>query len=1072
MRAVAVLFWAFYLVPGTISAQISGGVFRGEVRDSTGGVVREARIRLESVETGAVTLAESNSEGLYNSPDLVPGGYYLTAKLPGFRTVVVGPVVLQVNQIVRVDFALSVGDMAESIRVEADARQLIASESAEIGQVIAREQVEQMPLNGRQWQQLIALSAGVNHGSPGETGSPNPVNINGQRNKANLFLVDGVSTTSSAQGRGNGFNIPLEAVREFSVQSGAYSAEYGNVAGGVVSLQTRSGTNRWQASLFEFLRNDRLDAANYFSNATGQKKNPLRYNQFGGSVGGPLRRDKTFIFGDYQGTPQTIGAPQIGTVRPNAQRTGDFSELRGANGAVIPIFDPFAPTLARTPFPGNLIPESRLDAAGRKLAAALPQPNQFDAAGAPLAFNNYAVTRSVTSHFHAFDVRLDHQFTARSTVYARHSFQDTQAVAPSLFGLPLGGTISGAGETKARNQNAAVGHIFQITPFLINEFRTGLNRLTTALRQEDYGRNLSAEFGIPGVNRDEATSGLSTISVTGVLNLGASILTPLRLNVTNWNWSEKLLWIKGRHTVRFGGDGQVETGSSGYRVFGRGFYTFHGLSTSNLGAGGDAFASFVLGAPLQILRDDYPPGLVALTSSRSGFFVQDDVKMTQKLTLNAGFRYEIMPYPHERHDRLSNFDPLTRTMLLAGKTTSRTLRETDYGNLVPRIGLAYSPGRNVAIRAGYGIGYIDPAGAAGALNSTQFNIPFYFRDNITQFPFLAPRYQLSSALPGLTVPSAAAPAGDQRYLVPGDRNQYSQTWSLSVQRAWNSSFLLEAAYVGTSGNRLLMTSNVNAAPPGATDPVARRPFGPALGEVRAFSNSAHSTYHGLQWRAEQRLSRGLYFVAAYTFSKSMDNQSTGTDDSAAGGQSPQNPWNHAAERAASNFDRAHRMTASFVYTLPFARAHPVWGGWQISGIFEAQSGAPFSVLMPCAAVNAEGNNCRPDVLREAALDASERSLSRWFDKTAFAIPSPQAYGNAGRNLLRGPGMSNFDAAVSKSFPWSRSERHLLRIRGEFFNLVNHANFGLPVHSTDSPAIGTITSAGPGRVIQWSARMDF
>ncbi len=1077
MNAPQPLAWLALTVcftAGTAYAQVSGGVFRGEIRDATGAVLPRAQIRIESEDSGRVTLADSNDEGLYVSLDLIPGAYRLTATRAGFRSETMGPVTLLVNQTVRADFSLQVGDVTDSVSVEASSTQLLSSESSEVSQVITRQQVSEIPLNGRRWQQLIALSAGVNAGSPGETGSPNSMNINGQRAKANLFLVDGVPTTSAMQGRTNGFNIPLDAVQEFSVQAGAYSAEYGNVAGGVVNLQSKSGTNDWHGSAFEFFRNDKLDAANFFSNATGQAKNPLRYNQFGGSIGGPIRRDQTFLFADYQGTLTSNGTPQVTTVRPNAQRGGDFSDLRDSRGNLIPIYDPFGASLARSPFPGNRIPVSLLDPAAVKISALLPQPNQFDANGAPLAFNNYAVTRAADSDFHAFDVRLDHQLSSRSSIFVRHSFQDTGAVVPSLFGAPLGGTVSGAGATKSRTQNTAIGHVQQLAPTLIHEFRAGFNRQTTSLRQEGFGQNISEELGIPGVNRDDATSGLSTIVISGVFNVGASILTPLRLAVTNWNWSDRLVWIKGRHALRFGVDGQHERGASGYRVFGRGFYTFLNLSTSTAvgPAGGDAFASFLIGSPFQVLRDDFPPGMVGLSTTRAGLYIQDDFKIAPRLTLNLGMRYDVLPYAKEKYDRLSNFDPATRTMLLAGKTTSRALRATDYSNLAPRIGLAFAPGTKTVIRAGYGIGYIDPVGAAGVLNSTQFNIPFYFRDNITQFPFLAPSYRLSSALPALVVPSALSPTGDQRYLVPGDRNQYSQTWSLSVQRALNSTLLTEVAYVGTSGNRLLMTTNINAAPPGATAPVPRRPFGSALGEVRALSNSAHSTYHGMQAKLEQRFAHGLYFLGSYTWSKSMDNQSTGTDDSAAAGQSPQNPANVSLDRAPSNFDRTHRFVGSVVWNLPGAARNRFIGGWQLSGIFETQSGAPFSVLMPCATINAEGNNCRPNVLRDPALPSGARSLNAWFDKTAFATPTPAAYGNAARNLLRGPGAVNLDLAVTKAFQLPGGEQRRLRLRGEFFNALNHANFGLPVHATDSPAIGTITSAMPARVIQLGARVEF
>jgi hypothetical protein len=1073
------LFVVAALIASAAEAQTSGGWFRGEVRDPSGAIVPQAKVVIRSNDNGLQVIAESNGYGLYVTPTLIPGSYTLSTTKPGFEKEVFGPVTLEVDQTVRVDFALNLGAASDSVQVEASGAQLISTESAEVSQVIVSKQVAEIPLNGRNWQQLIDLSAGVNPGAPGESGSPNPVNINGQRTKANLYLVDGISTTSSTEGRGNDFNIPLDAVREFSVQAGSYSAEYGDVAGGVINLQSKSGTNNWHGSLFEFFRNDALDAADFFSNETSQPKNALRYNQFGGSLGGPLRHDKTFFFADYQGTVTHTAQPMVTSVPLDSQRSGNFS------GSAVPIYDPFSSSLARTPFPGNMISPSLLDPAAVKITTLLPQPNQFDAAGNPLPFNNYAVTRVDTSDFQAFDLRLDHQFSSNSTLFARHSFQNTDAFTPSIFGLPLGGSVLGAGATAARNQNAGIGYTYQISATMMNDVRVGLNRQTTALTQEDYGQNLSEQFGIPGVNVSPQTSGLSNLVINGLFNIGGSLLTPLQIATTDWNFTDKITWVKGRHVIRLGFDYQHELGSTGYLVYGRGNYTFLNLSTSSAvgTAGGNAFASFLVGAPYQILRDEFPPGLVGLISYRTGFFAQDDIKVNSKLTLNIGARYDIMPYPREMHNRLSNFDPATGTMLIAGQDTSPQLVNTDFKDIAPRLGLAYSPSGNTVVRAGYGIGFIDPIGAAGVLNSNEFNVPFYYLGNITEFPYTAPTYTLSSALPGLVMPSPNAPTGNQRYIVPNDGNQYSQTWSFTVQRAINRSSMLEVGYVGTSGNRLLTASNINAALPGTTNPVLRQPFGPLLGEIRELSNSAHSIYHGLQSRIEKRFSQGLYFLGSYTWSKSIDDQSNGTDTATASGQYPQDPFNASLDRGLSSFERTHRVVGSFVWEIPFGRGpsehsfarelmNDVLGGWQMSGILLAESGTPFSVLMNCADVNAQGNNCRPDRIASGALLSGQPSINEWFNTAAFVIPSTPAYGNAGRNILWAPGTSNIDLVMAKSFPWGKVESRRLQIRTEFFNALNHTNLGVPVNSIDSPAFGTITSALPGREIQLGARLEF
>ena len=395
LSTAIILFFTGALTARIADAQISGGVFRGEVRDQSNAVVPEAKVTIRSNDNGMQVIAESNGDGLYVTPTVIPGSYTLSATRPGFETEVFGPVTIEINHTVRVDFVLRVGAASDSVYAEASGTQLLSPESADVAQVIVSKQVSEIPLNGRSWQQLIDLSAGVNPGAPGESGSPNPVNVNGQRTKANLYLVDGVSTTSSTEGRGNDFNIPLDAVREFSVQAGSYSAEYGDVAGGVINLQTKSGTNHWHGSLFEFLRNDNLDAADFFSNQTGQPKNALQYNQFGGSLGGPIRHNKTFFFADYQGTVTHNAQPLVTSVPLSGQRTGDFSS------STVPIYNPFSASLARTPFPGNIIPASLLDPAAVRISALLPGPNQFNGAGIPLPFNNYAVTRADTS-----DVRV------------------------------------------------------------------------------------------------------------------------------------------------------------------------------------------------------------------------------------------------------------------------------------------------------------------------------------------------------------------------------------------------------------------------------------------------------------------------------------------------------------------------------------------------------------------------------------------------------------------------------------------------------------------------------------------
>ncbi|MCI0621310.1 MAG: TonB-dependent receptor, partial [Acidobacteria bacterium] len=844
-----------------VSGQASGGAFTGIVKDANGAVVPNASIAIKALATGVETAYKTTSEGVYQTASLTPGSYLLTVQVQGFKREVFGPVTLEVNQTVRVDFTLSVGELTQAVQVEATGAQLLQTESGEISQVIGSQQVSQLPLNGRNWQQLVGLVGGVALGSPGQTGSPNAFNINGQRDKGNNWSADGISTT--AIGAGGGLGVPVDAIQEFSVLQNAFSAEYGNVAGGVINVQTKSGTNNWHGSAFEYLRNDKFDATNFFSNATGQPKNSLRYNQFGGSLGGPIRRDKTFIFGNYQGTRTRASNPFITTVPLAEQRQGDFSNFRDASGKAIPIYDPLSSASARTRFSHNgvpnVIPPNRINPAAGALLKLMPLPNQFDSAGRPLAFNNYAVTRKNSTSAESFGVRVDHNFSSKSNLFVRYFYGSSDSFTPSVFGPPLGGPAVGgsiglAGTFPGRNQNVALSFNYIHRPNLISEFRFGLIRSFGELTQENVGKNLSEQFGIPGVNRDRDTSGLSSIDISGLFSLGDSILTPLRTAITSPSYSYKLRWTFGRQTISTGFDFAKENANVYFLLFPRGFYIFEPLMTGSLAdlvsgnPHGSALASFMTGFPTAVVRDTLP-GTVGERFPRYGIFFQDDIKATTRLTLSLGLRYDVLPPSTEIHNRQANFDPATRRMLLAGVDVEKRLRITDYRNIGPRIGIAYAltKDRKTVLRSGYGIAYVNSLRSPGPANGPEFNPPFRIQDTLTQFPLGIPALAITNLLPPLVIPSPGSPPrGDLRYLPPDDRNTYSQTWNFGIQHAVTSTMLAEVAYVGSKGTRLLSPVNINQAPPALTPTPGRRPFGGALGLIRSLSLQGNSSYQALQ----------------------------------------------------------------------------------------------------------------------------------------------------------------------------------------------------------------------------------
>lgn len=1088
-----------FLFLGRASAQVSGGLIRGEVRDPSGAVVPNAVITIASVSSGFSITTRSSSEGIYVSPTLNAGEYILTAEGPGFKKEVFGPVTVQVNKTVQVDFSLVLGVASETVKVSASSAQLLEAENATVGQVMNSEAVTQIPLLERHWQDLIGLSAGVNPGPPGLSGSPNAYNINGQRDKYNGYLVDGVTVSPPIQGHLNDFNMPLDAVQEFSVQENSFSAEYGDVAGGVINLQSKSGTNQFHGSAFDFFRNDFLDATNVFQDAF-KKANPglstdkLRYNQFGGSIGGPIRHNKTFFFADYQGVRQRTSSG-FGTHLPtDAERSGIFSTTVFNIGGPLPFF--LEPIPAGTPVP--------IDPAAAALVALLPHVNPANAKIAPGINNYFGITPSTESD-DFFDVRIDHQVSEKNTLFGRYSYQNSDSVSGTPFGAPLAGSVLGFTNHSNRAQNIAIGHNYLFRPSLINEFRFGFSRVNGAFTSQNFGKDIASTFGIKGVpDGTLGGSGLPFMQISGYTALGDGILTPL-LNTTNTlSFSDNLTWVRGRHTLKAGFSYGYEWGNNYFTLFAHSFDIFTGLS-------GNGFADFLQGRPLVILRDK----TLGASNPRApfyGMFFQDDFKVSSRLTLNLGLRYDIMPFFSDANNHEANFDPKTVTTVVAGVNAPTRPVATDYKNFGPRVGLAYKlTGDNkTVLRAGYGLGFTDPIGAANALISPAYNPPFAASNTFINLngALFEPRFlscadptTACSVLPIVNIPPASAPTGDLLYFPPNGRNPYSQTWNLSIQRALASDTLFEIGYTGSEGNRLFVFSNINAAPPGpAATSRSRQPFGPAIGHIRTYSNAGHSSYNGLQTKLEKRFSKGFYFLAAYTYSKSIDNQSNGNDNAGAVPQEPQDPLNLAAERGPSSFDRTHRFAFNGVWQVPFGRGRAagkdvpaaldaVLGGWQVSGIFTAETGPPFTVVMSCDDIGStndfgSASFCRPNVAGNPYASSPHFLVDpatcpagcvQFLNPAAFTKPTA-AYGNEGRNPLRAPSDKNLTLGVAKYFRLGQNEARRLQFRAELFNPFSWTEWSQsPVNDLDNKAgtpIGQILSAAPARVVQLGLRLEF
>ena len=1085
-----VLVLAICAGASTLNAQVAGGTFTGVVRDASGAVVPGANITITNVATGVKLTYETSNEGVYFAPALLPGDYTITAEKEGFKREVYGPVKLEVAQTVGVDLALAVGTTTQTVEVKATGAQLVQTETAEISQVVGSEAVAQLPLNGRNYLELMMVNSGVTPGSPGDTGCSPCINVEGSRTTGTLFLLDGLPISPSVDGRsGPMVNTSLEEVQEFSLEENSYSAEYGDVNGAIVNLQTRGGTNHFHGSAYEYFRNQDLDASDFFSNATGLPKNALRFNQFGGSVGGPIKRDKSFFFFDYEGSRTSSATPLITTVLSPANRTGDFS-----SGSP-PIFDPTS----------NL---GAFGARGLAVAVQLQRGGQRDSAhrdqlrvsrdggglapaNLPGVVNNYAKNVSSLSRGDELDVRIDHNFSPKSALFAHYTYNLGDALVPSIFGAPLEG---GGGQNQhGFSDFIGFGYTYTFRPNLLNEFRLGFYYENSIVKQLDYGTNSAAQFGMPNVNTQGIlTSGMPNIIITSGTTLGDPIVTPLIDLSRMGALSDKLNWVLGRHTLSFGGDYNRQKINLNLVILSRGLYEFEPTMTSSILdlvqgiPSGNAVASFLTGYPTVFLRDTIGHPIEGFP--QYDMYVQDSFKVTSRLTLNYGLHYDIFPPSIEEHNHQTNFDPATGAMLLAGVDSpyGRRLKMTDYHDFAPRLGLAYrltSDGKTV-LRSGYSTGYMDTMGSVGAANGAEFNPPFYNRVTTEQFPLAVPSYAITDLFPPLVTPNPATPSGDIRYLPPHDRDPYVQSWNFGIQRAITNTMLAEVAYVGTHGVHLLAPVDINQGPPGPNE-ANEMPYGSALGEIWTIQYAGSSDYNGLEAKIQKRWGQGLWFLASYTASKSMDNNSEGTNGDSASGNLAQNPNDLKAEWARSTFDVPQRFVYSGVWQLPYGHgrhfgndaAKPLdWilGGWQLSGIYTAQSGTFITASMLSTDINADSNcNCRPDEVANPNLPKSQRTIAQWFNTAAFAIPSTNRYGNAGRDTIQAPGLQNIDLGIDKYFRWGKEAAKRIQFRAEMFNAFNHVNFGIPNNSIDSgPAFGAITGSAAAREIQFALRFEF
>jgi len=1076
--------------------QVASGQLTGEVVDPRGTSVPGALIILTEVSTNSEIRTTSEANGVYTAFPVKPGLYRVTVDAPGFQRVVREGVRMTTGERVRLDFTLTVGAANETVTVREDAP-LLRDASGNLGQVVDSDKIVDLPLNGRSFVTLSQLSPGV--ALP--PGSILP-RINGGRPRTNEYLYDGVSVLQPEPGQ-VAFMPVIDSIQEFKVETNSPSAEFGRFNGGVVNLTMKSGTNNLHGSVFEFFRNEALNARNLFAPATSANpdKPKFRRNQYGFVLGGPVLRDRTFFFLDYQGSRQLVGRIRTSTVPTLSQRQGIFGTT---------IYDPATTrtdssgAIIRDPFPSNTIPIDRMDPAAVGLMNLYPLPTSSAAA------NNYTRIGNETDNQDQGDFRLDHRFRDQDRVFGRYSY--AVGIQSPVTPLPDGSGIltSGAlGQTRTVGTSFVSSYVHTFGASMTNEFRVGYTSRSLKLAASQLTATPSSSLGIPGIPSNAAFgNAMPTFLISGFQQLGPSQSAYSDTKTSVTQIADTLSFQRGAHFLKVGMDLRLERMNIVQPPSPTGSFSFSNVETGIPGSStsGNALASFLLGQ-VDTFRIDLQKDFLKPRATILEGFIQDDWKAAQRLTVTAGLRYTLNFPSTEANNNGAVFNLGTKKLEYLGESgfpeTARELHKLNFG---PRIGLAYRMTDKTVVRSGFAIVWIEQAGI-----TTPFTVPYFpFLQSVSQRTLdnVNPAFLLSS---GPTVaplgPTPDAGLGQGVFSVDRELGSgYVQQWNLAVQRELTRNTSIELAYAGSKITRVgVPDTNINQLTaeqlsqggpllanvpnpyfgiiPGSsslgnpTIPQAQllKPY-PEFTNVTLFRNNVGtSNYNAFQLKVEQRLSRGLSIIAHYTRSKLIDEASSVFDAAIISGPTANYPvadsYNRKLERDVSTGDMPNVFVTGATWDLPIAKQHRYLGGWQLTGMLTLQSGVPLA-LTQITNFNAFAGfgTQRPNRISDPELPASQRSVSKWFDTEAFVVAPQFTLGNSSRNPVRGPAFRNLDVALIKHT--KITETVDVEFRTEVFNFTNTPPLGAPNVVKGNSAFGTITTAGDPRVIQFGLKVNF
>jgi hypothetical protein len=1065
------------LAASALQAQIvETGIITGVVKDNTGAVIPNAHVSVQNVGTGLTTNSTTDSQGIYVSPPLHPGNYNVVVEAPGFSKVA-EHVRLEVGQRVSADAALAIGTAAETIEVQTNS-ELLETETSSVSNLRTEEAVKDLPLNGRNFAELLGLGAGV---IPAQTQlvsvpytqqrGPSSYAFAGLRYQENRLLLDGIGDNENHNGLAVVIFPPIDAIQEFSEETTDADARYGRGNGGTINLVFKSGTARYHGEVFEFLRNSALNAKNYFATAA---KPPLRQNEFGGTFGGPLfKRDnpKTFFFADYSGKRLAQGLTYVDTV-PDFKLTAtgyDFSAYPAGS-----IKNP----VTKVAYANNFVPLSDLNinSTGANILSFYQKYASPNIAGKTTAAN-FLFNPLLTVTEDAFDVKVDHTLSEHDNGFLRYSQARDIIGQPGTLPNPLvGAVICGPAQNPAHQAVLGETHIF--SPTTINTARFGWSRFFVNAQNWDAGQNLPTQLGIPGVDvaGDSRSDGLPVMSFSGGTSIGDAGNSPTQIGTNNYQTDDNVNLVRGKHSLDIG----FEFVRLQYNMFQTG--AEHGSESYGTSYSGLAWTDLLFGAPKSGTYS-YPSGTVGLRQSDLAFYAQDNYKVTSRLTINAGVRYEnFLGWPWtEVNNKIYNFVPsISITALQQGGTAGvpRSGAFNNNLNFAPRFGFAYKVTSKTVFHAGYGIYYSAP----NVTNSSGLsaNVPvnnYWAFNNAATFGAAtngAPFNYASNGYVHTVVTSASALPANLPVLAqdPNAKTPYSEQWHASIQQQIPYSTVLTVAYVGTRGVHLDNLRDINAGSPGTTSVTTARPY-PFFAQINELETHQISKYNALQISTERR-AHGLTFLASYSYSHALD-EGSGSPGAVS------NPYNVHADYGDSDLNIPNRFVASGGYELPF-KGKGILGaferGWQLNAILNYSDGLPFSVSASSGV--GDGLTPRAQLLSgngNGSLPSSQRTLAKWFNTAAFTNPVAGQWGNSGRNILQGPGTKNIDFSVFKNTHLAESKT--LQLRAEFFNLFNTPQFNNPGATAGTGAIGTISSAGSEstfqrieRQVQLAAKINF